>query len=115
MGTDLCIVNHGCKCKLWQHTVDKSSTSRIAESCQAKHDNHSQGYLDFPVLADEQVGRLEIPVKYGRLAHVQVQHSLGSIQGHVDPPHPVQLKLQSLRTHDSMLCHHDYPFIHYYI
>ena len=53
-------------------------------------------YLHFPVLADKQVGRLEVPVQDGRLAHMQVEHPFSSIQCHVDAPHPVQLLLQSL-------------------
>lgn len=63
---------------------------------QSAHEGYKR-YLDFPVLADEQVSRLEVSVQDGGLAHVQVQHALGCVQHHVDAPNPVQLLLQSLQ------------------
>ena len=61
--------------------------------------NGCMQYLHFPVLADKQVGRLQVSMQDGGLAHVQIQHAFGCIQGHVDPPHPVQLLLQRLQSH----------------
>ena len=89
-------------------TVDRLSCSP-AVTKQGLHTvlQMRAAYLDFPVLADQQVGRLEVSVQNWGLAFVQVQHAFGSIQRHVQTPHPIK-RLWTLQQQDAdqAFCEH---------